>query len=37
VCGTFDEAMEFGQKHFQKRGLRLPPLIRNPWPETGRR
>jgi hypothetical protein len=33
VCSTFDEAMAFGQTHFRKRGLRLPPAIRNPWPD----
>jgi hypothetical protein len=36
VCATFDEAMAFGQTHFQKRGLRLAPTIRNPWPELAK-
>ncbi|HEX9102009.1 MAG TPA: hypothetical protein VF997_07395 [Polyangia bacterium] len=31
VCSTFDEAVAFGQTEFRKRGLRLPPSIRNPW------
>ncbi|MGZ3426062.1 MAG: hypothetical protein ACXVCV_05395 [Polyangia bacterium] len=35
VCATFDEAMTFGRTEFQKRGLRLEPGIRNPWPESG--
>src|SRR5689334_13841242 len=33
VCATFDEAMTFGQQAFSKRGLRLSPSIRNPWPD----
>jgi hypothetical protein len=33
VCGTFDDAMRFGRAEMQKRGLRLAPTIRNPWPE----
>jgi hypothetical protein len=37
VCATFDEAMTFGQTHFQKRGLRLSPAIRNPWPDLVKR
>lgn len=37
VCGSFDEALTFGQTEFKKRGLRLPPAIRNPWPDFARR
>ena len=33
VCATFAETMTFGQAEFKKRGLQLPPLIRNPWPD----
>jgi hypothetical protein len=33
VCGSFDEAMAFGQAEFRKRGLRFPSVIRNPWPD----
>ena len=36
VCATFDEAMTFGQDQFRKRGLRLSPAIRNPWPDLVR-
>jgi len=36
VCATFDEAMTFGQTEFKKRGLRLPPTIRNPWADVAR-
>ena len=37
VCATFEEAMTFGQAEFRKRGLRLSPTIRNPWPDFARR
>ena len=37
VCATFEEAMTFGQNEFRKRGLRLSPAIRNPWPDFTRR
>ena len=37
VCATFDEAMSFGQQAFSKRGLRLSPSIRNPWPDFAAR
>ena len=29
--------MTFGQNEFRKRGLRLSPTIRNPWPDFTRR
>jgi hypothetical protein len=35
VCASFDEAMAFGREEFRKRGLRLSPFIRNPWPDFG--
>jgi hypothetical protein len=33
VCATFDETMAFGRTEFRKRGMKLSPLIRNPWPD----
>jgi hypothetical protein len=35
VCATFDETLTFGRAEFVRRGLRLSPAIRNPWPELG--